>query len=192
MIVNRAKTPVDGGSRAKNRENVKWRLENTSEASVLGNQFAQVIMMVASGSADQVLHKKKAIPPCKTVFWEEPRFNPAIENTNDTYAHNAHRIEETNNWKKGGKRFVGGPRFAVEPNKGPTLPAEYAHLYEKPTVVFERSGQLRPFSRARQFNKPHEHCSPNPERVSTTVALLYVVELTRRVLSFPGAPSGLP
>lgn len=165
MIVSRAKTPNDSSSRDKRKENDKWRLENTSEASVLGNHFAQVIMMVASGNADQVLHKKKVIQPCKKVFWEEVRFNPALENTNDVYAHNAHHIEESSHWKRGGKRFVGGPRFATEPSNGPILPAEYAHLYEKPTVMFERSGQLRPFSRARKFNKPHEHCTPNAERV---------------------------
>lgn len=173
MIISRAKTAKTFNElnpqqvTTTDRNASKWRYENTSEASVLGNQFAQVIMMVASGSADQVLNKKKVQSPCKKIFWEEPRFNPAIENTNDTYAHNAHHLEETKYWKRKGKRFVTGPRFAPEaPTHGPLIPGEIKHLFEKPTVVFERSGQLRPFSRARKFNVPHEHCTPNPERVS--------------------------
>lgn len=176
MIISRAKGAKslnDLSSRQvdpKNKEASKWRFENTSEASVLGNQFAQVIEMVASGNSDQVLHKKKVHSPCKKVFWEEPRFNPAIENTNDSYAHNAHRLEETKYWKRKGKKFVTGPRFAPEvPTHGPLIPAEIEHLFEKPTLVFERSGQLRPFSRARKFNVPHEHCTPNPEKVNIAV-----------------------
>lgn len=184
MIISRAKTAKSQNDlnpqkiNTKDRNASKWRFENTSEASVLGNQFAQVIMMVASGSSDQILQKKNVHSPCKKVFWEEPRFNPAIENTNDTYAHNAHRLEETKYWKRKGKRFVTGPRFAQEAsNRGPLIPAEIEHLFEKPTVVFERSGQLRPFSRARKFNVPHEHCTPNPERVGTQILLPYFLKL---------------
>ena len=148
--------------------NDKWKLENTTEASVLGRQFAQAVIMVATGSSEEVLHKKKEYPPCKKIFWEEPRYNAALENPNGNYAFDAHMIEETKHWKKAGKKFVGGLRFPAPRNhNGPLLPGEFPHIFEKPVIVFSRSGELRPFTRARKFNKPMDRSVSNPEKVTT-------------------------
>lgn len=174
MITNRARTPKNANSRGLHDDNVKWRLETESEASVLGNQFAQVVSLVASGSVDKLIEKKKVYPSCKKIFWEEVRFNPALENANDSYAHDAHRIEETQYWKKGGQKFFGAPRFSKSRNEsGPLAPTEFANLFEKPTVVFERSGVLHPFSRAKQFNRPQP--SADPEKVKHTCLCIYFI-----------------
>lgn len=148
------------------REQDKWRYEEISEESVLGRQFAHAIVKVATGNGDELLKKKKEYPPCKKIFWEEPRFNAALENTNSNYAYDAHALEETKHWKKAGKKFVGGPRFAPPRNfNGPLAPEEFEHCFERPTVVFERSVELHPFERAKRYTKPRGKCAANPEKV---------------------------
>jgi hypothetical protein len=166
----------------------KWKLDDLNEESVMGSQFATAVVMVATGHAEAVIQKKKEHPPCRKVFWEEPRFNPALENPNNNYGYDAHIIEERKYWQKAGKKFVGGPRFAPPRNhNGPLLPDEFAHLYEKPVPVFERSVVLDPFRRAKHVNRPRDRSVSNPEKVthigkycityiSLTCFVLYVQE----------------
>ena len=78
----------------------KWKLDSVTEDSVLGQHFANAVMMVASGNADALVNKKKINPPCRKIFWEEPRFNASLENPNNSYAFDAHKLEESKYWKK--------------------------------------------------------------------------------------------
>ena len=155
-----SKVPLSGNSPDK------WKYDSTTEASVLGSQFAHAVIMVANGNADDVIKKKKTHSPCKKIFWEENRYNPALENTNNNYGYDAHAIEEVKHWKKGGKKFVGGSRFAPPRNhNGPLIPGEIEHIFEKPITMFERSVTPHPFERARKYNKPRNRSVPNPEKV---------------------------
>lgn len=132
----------------------------------MGMHFAQAVIMAATGNADAIIHKEKVYPPCRKIFWEETRYNPALENPNNNYGYDAHMIEEQKYWKKAGKKFVGGPRFAPPRNhNGPLLPEEFAHLYEKPIPVFERSVVLNPLERAKWINRPKDRSVPNAEKV---------------------------
>ena len=158
---------------ARNGNDDKWRLEKTSEASVLGKQFAQAIAMVANGNTDVLLHKKKEYPPCKKIFWEELRYNPSLANKNNNYAYDAYELEQTKYWSKAGKKFVGGLRIPLPRNlTGPLLAEEYPHCFERPVSVFERTRDVRPFSRARKYNKPKDRSVTNPQKVNK---MLFVV-----------------
>jgi hypothetical protein len=158
-----ARIPVNGLD-----YNSKWKYENVSEESVMGHQFAQAILLVASGQSEEVTKKKKKIDPCRKIFWEEHRFNPALENSNGNYAFDAHFYEESKHWSKAGKKFVGGLRFPAERDHcGPLNPAEFPHVYEKPISMFNRSGELRPFDRAKRLSRASERVISNPEKVCT-------------------------
>lgn len=153
----------------------KWKLDDINEESAMGSQFASAVIMVANGNADAVIHKKKEYPSCRKVFWEETRFNPSLENPNNNYGYDAHMIEEKKHWQKGGKKFVGGPRFAPPRNhNGPLLPEEFAHLFEKPVPVFERSVVINPFQRAKRINKPRDRSVSNPEKVNKANGAIFI------------------
>jgi hypothetical protein len=141
------------------------RATGNNEDAVNGRKFAQAIALVAAGRYEEVV-KKKEFPAFKKIFWDEPMHNPPIANAPESYAHDAHDIEQSRYWKRAGNKFYAGDRLEHHhrDHDGPMNPEEFPHLFERPQLVFSRSRDLQPFSRARPYNKPVDRCGVNPEK----------------------------
>eukprot|EP00601_Ochromonadales_sp_CCMP2298_P029746 CAMPEP_0173330342 /NCGR_PEP_ID=MMETSP1144-20121109/3198_1 /TAXON_ID=483371 /ORGANISM="non described non described, Strain CCMP2298" /LENGTH=265 /DNA_ID=CAMNT_0014275013 /DNA_START=91 /DNA_END=885 /DNA_ORIENTATION=- len=154
-------------ARSRNGAASPWKLElqGGNEQAINGRKFAQAIALVAAGRYEDVVKKKKEFPAFKKIFWDEPLHNPPIANAPESYAYDAHDIEQTKFWERAGKKFRTGDRMeAPRDYRGPMNPKDFPHLFEKPILCFPRNRVLQPFSRARKYNKPLERCEVNPEK----------------------------
>jgi hypothetical protein len=134
----------------------KWRYEQESEASILGSNFAFAIAAIATGNKDKLLgtvQQPKSAPAFRKIFWEEPQYNPSLNHGSTLAGYNAYLLEEEKHWKKTGAEFERKPREfgRVKSGGGPRKPEEFPYVFEKPHVAYERSGEVRPFSRVKKL-----------------------------------------
>lgn len=142
-----------------------WRLQgqaiSDTDQAHIGEEFAHVIASISNGVLDHPKDTSPTSKPFKQVFWDDARHNPPLRNTHMCYEMDAQIKEGQRYWKKSGKKFSDEPRLAKIPmndpnNEGPTKPEEFPNCFGKPSKVFDRTREVRPFSRARGYNKPIE------------------------------------
>ena len=135
-----------------------------TEAQYIGNKFAETITDLATGHYKP--KSKKRADAFKKVFWDDPKYNPPLNNTHICYEYDAHFKEESAYWHRGGKKFTNEPRLAkigggifllrsflfIQINvsvpfldMGPKKPEEFPHFFEKGTTVMKRKGKIRPY-----------------------------------------------
>ncbi len=141
--------------------NARWQMEQESESSVMGMQFAKAIASIAVGQYKdlaEVKKKKKVFPPFKKIFYDEVRYNPPLGNTHMSYEYNAHYKEEERYWKRTGTKFSDDPKVGNYhlPDQGPKNPPEFPYCMERPVKVYGRSREVQPFATAHKYNKPVE------------------------------------
>lgn len=81
-----------------------------TEAQYIGSQFARTIIDISTGHYKP--KPKKKPDAFKTVFWDDPKFNPPLKNTHICCEYDAHYIEDKAHWSKSGKKFTNEPRLA--------------------------------------------------------------------------------
>lgn len=152
----------------KVKQPVQWQLdENDSVASVtnraLGNEFANAIVAVATGTYDSVVSVEKKYPPFKQVFWDDSKYNPPLANTHLSYELSSQIDDIERSWKKAGHRFTTDRRMArhiaFTGLRGPTKSEEYPYCMERPQKLVGRKREIKPFAVAHKYNKPVERVS---------------------------------
>lgn len=123
--------------------------EEETEASIIGSHFANAIAIIAMGKAETLKEKKKKPKSFRTIFYEEDRYNPPLNQAHITSAFEAHEVDDKLSWNKKGLTFKTGNREFKPPfgDKGPTHPEEYPLIFEKPIKTFGRTREVRPLSR---------------------------------------------
>ena len=141
-------------------EKSQWKLDVVaSEQSILGDQFADAVALVATGNYDRLVQKAHK-PPQKTIFWEEPKYNPPIANTHICYEYDAFYKEDERYWQRTGNRFMTGKRIDPPNFEGPRKYEEVPHCIEKPIKMYGRKREEMPFVRAHPYNKPVHRIDP--------------------------------
>jgi hypothetical protein len=147
-----------------NKVDPKYKFtEAPTEASVLGSYFAQAVAIVATTNRNDLrvlTSPKQHIPPLRKMFWEEPKYNPPIENTHITAGVESHIKEEQAHWKLRGKPFPPElPQPSREKDKGPKKPEQFPHIMEKPIKQFGRKRVLHPELKVtKNFHRCGEVC----------------------------------
>ena len=156
MSLTSTKSQNSSKSSIKSDSNRPWKLaegSQLSQASLHGEDYAETIRSLALGGSksEPSLQQNFEYPSFKKVFFMEPRYNPALDNTHMSYEMDAQIKEQEAAWAKGGKVFSGEPRFPkwyVQPTPGGFLKVEeIPKVSEKPVLYYPRNGEVRPFQR---------------------------------------------
>lgn len=160
--------------------NYKYKIEQDegegSASSLLGSDFAKFVAFkaymqqagngspthgVRKGRTSSLPSPNKKVDPFKPIFFMDPKYNPALNNTHICYEYDAHYQEMDRQWNRAGKKFSGEPRIGKPPSsdQGPTKREEFPQYCEKEKPVFGKVRQLKPFYRAQQYTRPIDRCT---------------------------------
>jgi hypothetical protein len=141
--------------RSRADDDPKWKLEQESEAAILGNNFAYAIAAIATGNKEKLIdyNNKKQYKSFRKIFYEEPHFNPPLNQASVSSGFDAHLTEQQFHWKKHGTVFPHQERKFDRPkDSGPKKPDQFPFVFEKPIKAYEREGEVRPFSRVKKIS----------------------------------------
>lgn len=138
----------------------KWKLDERTGDELLCTQFSKAIASKSKGDVE--ISRRVVYPAFKPLFIEDSKYNPSLSNTHMSYEYESYHKEQTEHWKKVGMSFQKDPRFSKEDKspRGPTKPAEFTGIFEKPQKVFGRTRKIRPFARAHPYMKPFDRSAP--------------------------------
>lgn len=129
-----------------------WKFDDSeSLAYSQGQNFANSVVLGSTGS------QEATYPKFKRIFWDEPIYNPPIQNTHMCYEFDAQLKEIDTHWKRSGKKFTDEPRLAknnMETPGGPLKPSEFPHIMEKGSKYYGRDRIFKPFKRAEMLSRP--------------------------------------
>jgi hypothetical protein len=137
------------------RDDPKWRYEQESEAAIVGSNFAYTISKKAAGIKDKSLVSgRKSASPFRKIFYEDPIYNPALNQSSVVSGYDASLIEAQSHWSSFGNQFSQeGRKFGNSKDVGPKKPEEFPFVLGRPVTAFEKgNGEMRPFSRIKKVS----------------------------------------
>jgi hypothetical protein len=136
------------------RDDPKWRYEQESEAAIVGSHFAYTVATKAVNKDKLHPSGKKTVGAFRKIFYEDPIYNPALNQSSVVSGFDASLIEAQSHWSQFGNQFAQeGRKFGKVKDSGPKKPEEFPYVFERPITAHARgTGEVRPFSRIKKMS----------------------------------------